>query len=588
MTSKPYLTIWAELWHSKILVSLALTLLVCSVLLWYRRRWPERWRSLVESFRRLSERRGICIVAVALAPVSMRLALVPWLPPCEPFIADEFGHLLVADTILHGRLANPPHPLRRHFETIHVLQEPAYASKYPLGQGLVLAAGRLLFGHPWAGVLLAVALMGGALTWALYAMLPAPWAVLGGLMGALHLGLKPWWSCSYWGGAFAAFAGALTFGALWRLTARPQARMALVAGLGWSLVWLVRAYESLLLAALLWGLLLWRILRRPAERRQWSRCLVAAGLPTLAVFGVTLLHNDRVTGSPWVLPYQHAQRRIGVPQSFVFQPSVPKPPKLTPAQESEYESGRRQHQWARENWVQHVIQILQLGVGFYGHLFFLAALVGFLWLPRHGVVRTHSVILLVMILLASLYVYFFPHYVAPYAPVMLLLLTLGLSQLPTGLWPRAGAGLVLASFAVVGGIIDPLVRNAPVRAFTEGLNYNANLRAEVQRRIAATGGRHVIVVRYTKDHDFHYEWVYNLAEVDASPVIWARYIDREALDELTTYYRGRCFWWAEVKGQEGVKLQRLPLPPEWAARASCPPGAFQRLELDWEAIRRLR
>ena len=87
------------------------------------------------------------IIAVVLMPVVIRLMLLPWLTPPEPHIDDEFGHLLAADTLMSGCLANPPHPLWRHFETIYVLQQPTFASKYPLGQGLILATGKLATGY---------------------------------------------------------------------------------------------------------------------------------------------------------------------------------------------------------------------------------------------------------------------------------------------------------------------------------------------------------------------------------------------------------------------------------------------------------
>jgi hypothetical protein len=76
----------------------------------------------------------------------------------------------------------------------------------------------------------------------------------------------------------------------------------------------------------------------------------------------------------------------------------------------------------------------------------------------------------------------------------------------------------------------------------EGLHGNFPVdRAEVLARLAAEGGRHVVIVRYADDHTPHREWVFNAADIDASPIVWAR--DRgEDNARLRAYFAGRKFW----------------------------------------------
>src|ERR1051325_5671008 len=251
-------------------------------------------RVLRDAFHRLANHKRTAIVICGLLPVAIRLSLLGVVPVPEPSIHDEFSHLLLADTLAHGRLANPTHPLWKHFESIHIIQQPTYSSMYPPAQGAFLALGEVLFQEPWAGVVVSVGLMCMAICWMLQGWLPAVWAFYGSLIVVFKIGIVGLWINSYMGGAAGTIAGALLIGSLPRLRGGSSRIAASVClGAGMVIVMNKRPFDGAVLsaAAILYVLpVLWR-----------QKTLVSSFVPAALILlcGLVFMgyYNWRVTGN---------------------------------------------------------------------------------------------------------------------------------------------------------------------------------------------------------------------------------------------------------------------------------------------------
>jgi hypothetical protein len=529
-------------------VALALLLVSCAL----------AWRPWLEArAAKLAARTGWCMLLLALLPVALRLALLSNHPAPTPDIYDEFGHLLVADTLRHFRLANPPHPMHRFFETFFVLQEPTYSSIYPIGQGLALALGWTIFGVPWAGVILSVAAFCSLCYWMLRGWTTPGWALVGGVLAVIEFGPLNQWMNDYWGGALTASAGCLVFGALPRLRSGRRLRDALLLGLGLAINLLTRPYESifLCLAVVLFFL---PDPRRLIDRKLW----LAVALVVLPAIGITLLQNKQVTGSWTTLPYTLSQYQYGVPAVLTFQADPVPHSQLTREQELDYRmqlSFRGSHP---ETIGSYLIR-LYYRIRFY-RFFFLAPL--YLALPAFLVAMREYRFLWVFLTLVifSLGINFFPafqfHYLAACTCLFILVSVTGLERLSRLSVLAASVILILcvAQFMLwyTAHIFENSRLSLAVRQYEtwETINHgNPERRISINRELAKLSGKQLVFVRYWPNHIFQDEWVYNAADIDHARVVWARDLGPSEDEELRKYYPDRTVWVLEPDARP-VKL----------------------------------
>ncbi|MBV8731702.1 MAG: hypothetical protein JO336_17995 [Acidobacteriia bacterium] len=522
--------------------------------------WAVVWPRIEQRAARLAQHTRWCMGLLAAGVVLLRLVLLPHHPAPVPDVYDEFSHLLVADTLRHSRLANPPHALAQFFETQFVLQQPAYSSIYPLGQGLALAIGWTLFGHPWAGVLLATAIFCALCYWMLRAWTTPGWALAGGALAVVEFGPLCYWMNSYWGGAAAAAAGCLIWGAMARLFGQNQEevrrRNAALLGIGLGLHLLIRPYETIFVGLALLLFLVPRLRLSAVSRAGLSFLRLApfAALPVLLAGGLMLAQDKQITGSWTTLPYALSQYQYGVPAALTFQKNPVPHRELNPQQALNYRMQVSFRDSGPET-LKTYLERLEYRVRFY-RFFFLAPL--YLALPAFWFSLRDYRFLWVALTLAlfALGTNFFPtfeaHYLAGVACLFVLVSVTGLQRL-SRVSPQAAGLILLLCFAqflfwYMLHVFDSQNFSLAMRQAEtwDGLNHrNPAARIEVNRELASIPGKLLVFVRYYPQHPFQQEWVYNSADIDGSRVVWARDLGPAENEKLRQYYGYRSVWLLE-------------------------------------------
>ncbi len=514
-----------------------------------------RWFGKVERvLKRAAKRPAASLLLLVLLALAVRAAALPILPVPIPAIHDEFGYLLSADTFLHGRLTNPPHPMWKHFESFHINQQPTYQSMYPPAQALALAAGTLVGGHPFFGVCATLAFMSAAICWALRGFVPAGWAFLGGVIAMLRYGVYSYWAGSYCGGAVAALGGALVFGAVHRLIRYQRIRDSVWLAVGLALMANSRPYEGFVLGAIaLLVMLVWSARNRSVPKRVlWLQVALPAAVLLVLCGAAMGCYFARVTGSPLKMPYQLNRETYAVAPYFLFQSPYPQPQYRHVELKKYYvDFEYRLYEEERElasGTAAAVRKVLRAWLFFFG----VALTLPLIMFPR--LVRDRR-FLVVLIATASFIpvvlpeTFWIPHYAAPFTVLFVAVIIQCMRHLRV--WRPRGrkvglamvrllpvvvvAMLLVRSIPAVGGLPMP-----PLHMTWYSSRPADRSRLEVSQKLESLPGKHLVIVRYSPDHNVWNEWVYNDADIDGSKVVWAREMSETENEELLRYFKDKA------------------------------------------------
>jgi hypothetical protein len=542
-------------------IELALVIASVALIFLSRRKLP-LFLSWNIPFCRLARRKNLAVFAMGTITLAVRVLLIPvWGVP-QPAWHDEFSHLLAADTFAHGRLTNPPHPMWIHFEGFHIIQQPTYMSMYPPGQGIILAAGQLL-GNPWIGQLLATALMCACLCWMLQAWVPAHWALLGAILAVLHLALLSYWMNSYFGTSLPALAGMLVLGAWPRIEKHLRVRDSVLLGVGLIILANTRPYEGMVFSLPI-GVALVRLISR--KKIHLGRLVQRVILPLFLILAAGAIATGyyfwRVTGNPFVMPYQVNRQTYAVAPYFIWESPRPEP--------------MYRHAEMRDFYVNWELRSYQAGTTLAGFALRLARRAGMLWEFFVGPVFTLPLLALpwlfadrkmrLPLIMAGVVIagnvvetWTLIHYLAPAVGLFFLLLTQSLRHLRLSKFRARPVGQALAR-AVVAICIAMVVLRVTAMAASipiEPPQQEGNQKRDtIIRQLQNLPGKQLVIVHYGPHHIPHQDWINNRADIDTAKIVWARDMGDQQNRELLAYFKDRRTWRMNAD-EPAIELQAL-------------------------------
>jgi hypothetical protein len=296
--------------------------------------------------------------------------------------------------------------------------------------------------------------------------------------------------------------------------------------------------------------------------------LVRIGLPALIVLIPTAvamgLYNLGVTGHALRLPYLVHEESYAIAPPFLWQ--RPRPEPVYHHQElrdfyagwvlSTYTAQRSLMGFISKGMLR---KLRILAVGYFRLPVLAISLLTLPWaLSRDRWARLAWLLCGAFTFILLLETWMLPHYAAPIAGLFFVVALQGMRHLRLWRWRGRRAGLCLARVGLALSLVAAANAVVQLARAEETTGAWAVERARILDQLKQDGARHLIIVRYGPGHSVHQEWVYNEADIDRAPVVWARGMDAVRDRELLEYFKDRRVWLLEADAQP-VRLIPFPM-----------------------------